>query len=120
MKQPSVHGLKHEVMDRASNDYLAEHLLRSRSEPIISTELLTSFETLTNTLHRAGRAIAGYFKAPASGNFRFTLSCDDRCFLEFDETPFDASNPTDPNWTEIASRHWACPWRFDFLENDEN
>ena len=28
----------------------------------------------------------GWFKAPSTGNFRFYMSCDDECKLEFDDT----------------------------------
>lgn len=58
----------------------------------------------------------GWFKAPASGNYRFYISCDDACNLNFDETtPFDSSAPVEPTMTEKAVRSTPTEWRHYFV-----
>ena len=83
-----------------------------------SENIITSFESLTNTINRAGRLITGYFKAPATGNFRFKVSCNHRCRLEFDVNAYEPSNPSEPTYSEIASA-LTTDWRQYYVENDE-
>jgi len=61
----------------------------------------------------------GWFKAPATGNYRFYISCDDACNLHFDETtPFDATNPVEPSLTQKANRDSPTEWRHYFMTPD--
>ena len=58
----------------------------------------------------------GWFKAPATGNYRFYISCDDACKLFLDETTaYGAGTPT---LSEKAVRHWATEWRHYFMTPD--
>jgi hypothetical protein len=41
-----------------------------------------------------GQKITGYFKAPATGGFRFYLSADDSAILKFSTTPNNPSTAT--------------------------
>ena len=52
----------------------------------------------------------GFFKAPATGEYRFYISCDDPCELFMDKTNPLSSGVT-PNLEEIANRDWADSWR---------
>lgn len=48
--------------------------------PIVETNLATSFEILTvNVDHYYMKGLSGWFKAPADGQYRFYMSCDDWC-----------------------------------------
>ena len=61
-------------------------------------------------------ASRGWFKAPATGNYRFYVSCDDACKLFLDETtPFDAAAPVEPVMSEKANRSTASEWRHYFM-----
>lgn len=99
VRQPNVKGLRSETYNPSDNSYIDESQLKARTANYISTEALTQFEPVQDALWRAGRAISGFFKAPATGNFRFLLACDDKCYLELDETPYNAASPVEPTWT---------------------
>lgn len=46
---------------------------------------------------RAGTVAKGWFKAPATGNYRFYISCDDACRLHLDATNmFNRDDPVEP------------------------
>ena len=61
----------------------------------------------------------GWFKAPATGNYRFYISCDDACNFHMDETtPFNAASPVEPVLTEKANRSSASEWRHYFMTPD--
>ena len=51
------------------------------------------FTPLISSLHALGsyysQQMTGYFKAPASTNYRFYMTCDDDCRLDFSETDMD-------------------------------
>lgn len=118
MRQPNVKGLRSETYNPSDNSYIDENQLKTRTANHVGTEALTQFEPVQDVIWRAGRAISGYFKAPATGNFRFLLACDDKCYLEFDETPFNAASPVEPTWTQIAVRYWGSQWRHHFMSNE--
>ena len=86
------------------------------NHPVIEKSLATTFEvtdrydeldddtadtsTLNNDLYESSVAIhttkytqvlEGWFKAPADGRYRFYMSCDTMCWLEFDETNYYGS-----------------------------
>lgn len=57
-----------------------------------------------------GNSWDGYFKAPATGEYKFYISCDDACQLNFDSTnPLSSNLPFTPS--TIAQRWWAGDWR---------
>lgn len=73
------------------------------------------FETEKDRLHTDGIDVLGWFKAPATGRFRFYISCDDKCELEFDATnKFNSEDPTTPAPEIIAQRHSLTDWRHYF------
>jgi len=88
--------------------------------PVVETKLLTAFENSYNNYTRAGTVSKGWFKAPAAGNYRFFMSCDDACKLLFDSTnKFVKNAPVEPSRDEIAIRHWATGWRNYLLTPEE-
>ena len=80
------------------------------------TTLQTAFENHFNSEHTMASLSKGWFKAPETGNYRFYISCDDKCKLFLDATnPFNAASPVEPTVTEVAARHWAIEWRHYFV-----
>ena len=80
--------------------------------PVVETKLQTAFENSYNNYTRAGAVSNGWFKAPATGNYRFYMSCDNACKVWLDSTnKFDKSAPVEPSREEIMDRHWATGWR---------
>jgi len=58
--------------------------------------------------------LSGWFKAPATGSYRFHVSCDAACTLEMNtDSPYDSSSiSTDiPALETIASRSGGTSWR---------
>ena len=43
------------------DENVGDNRLLARDEPVVGEELATSFETIHDTLFRAGRALSGYF-----------------------------------------------------------
>ena len=85
------------------------------SDPVLQT----SFENNKNSYYYDGILSKGWFKAPATGNYRFYISCNEACLLEMDElTPYDAASPTEPTLTNKAQRHWSTEWRHYFIPPD--
>jgi hypothetical protein len=60
----------------------------------------------------------GWFKAPATGNFRFYMSCDDECKLEFDQANHYGSGNA-ISMTELLTHTSAMTWR-SYLYNGNN
>lgn len=80
--------------------------------PVVETKLMTAFENSYSNYTRAGTTTSGWFKAPATGNYRFFISCDDACRLYLDaNNKFDKDAPVEPTLEQIAIRHWATTWR---------
>ena len=52
----------------------------------------------------------GWFKAPSTGNFRFYMSCDDECKLEFDATNYYGSGSA-YSLTNILEQNSAMTFR---------
>jgi len=76
--QPYTAGLRSKTMDPTNSDSgVGKSALVAETHPVTDESILTSFEVIHDTLYKAGRKITGYFKAPATGNFRFKLACDD-------------------------------------------
>lgn len=85
--------------------------------PVVETKLLTAFENSYSNYTRAGTSAKGWFRAPAAGNYRFYMSCDDACQLFFDATnKWDRSAPVEPSASQVLVRHYATGWRNYFLE----
>jgi hypothetical protein len=80
--------------------------------PVVETKLLTAFENSYNNYTRAGTNTKGWFRAPAAGNYKFYMSCDNACQLWLDEVnKFAKDDPVEPSRERIAIRHWATGWR---------
>jgi len=67
-------------------------------------------------MYKDAAILDGWFKAPATGDYRFHISGDDVTQLYFKETPFDASQISQekPDFTsgdKIASRDRFSHWR---------
>ena len=114
VSQPGSPGLTQERLDGSGWPSWAQRYDGSVTPK--ATLLQTSFENNYDQLYAEATASRGWFKAPATGNYRFYISCDDRCNLHFDETtPFDASAPVEPTMTEKAVRNSASEWRHYFV-----
>ena len=75
---------------------------------------MTGYEATFNNYTRAGLGTKGWFKAPATGNYRFFLACDDACKLWLDSTnefAKDTAANTTSNMTQIAIRTSWGTWR---------
>lgn len=116
VSHPGARGLKRTVVDPANESWGVGKTQFQRGDyPVISESLVTSFEVFDD-LTKAGNKLSGYFKPPATGNYRFTVSCDDHCYLDFDSSPWIEG--VEPTWTEIAYRIGASGWRQNQFEND--
>jgi hypothetical protein len=88
--------------------------------PVNETKLLTAFEHRKNIMYKQSGTSTGWFKAPATGRYRFMISCNDACQLFLNNTtPWDRSNPQEVELTEQCIRHYATEWRNYFLPNVE-
>ena len=78
----------------------------------------TSFETLNFHSHDYyAQRLSGWFTAPADGEYRFFVSCDDHCELRLDSTTPYTDGSYTPSPTVIASRTWYTGWRNYFYDN---
>ena len=113
VSQPGSPGLKQQIFDSDNDD--ANPYWNMRTDglvPVVETKLQTAFENSYNNYTRAGAVSNGWFKAPATGNYRFYMSCDNACKVWLDSTnKFDKSAPVEPSREEIMDRHWATGWR---------
>ena len=105
-------------MDSENEDENPYWAMRHNGEvPIVETKLQTAFENSYSNYTRAGTNSKGWFRAPATGNYRFYIACDDACQLFIDETnKWDRSAPVEPDAQQIAIRHSATGWRNYLLE----
>lgn len=68
------------------------------------------FESPFSSTSREGQMWDGYFRAPASGDYRFYLACDDICQLLIDATnPLSAGEPLTP--VMVAENEENYAWR---------
>lgn len=82
------------------------------SVPFTDPRLQTAFENAGGLLNGDAFINKGWFKAPAAGNYRFYISCNDKCKFFMDETnPFNAASPGTQSVTEKAARHWSTSFR---------
>ena len=82
--------------------------------PLTEEKLELVFEQPISRSHNVGQIWDGYFKAPATTDYRFYISCDDACQLRLDSsTPLSMGLPFNP--VTIASRTWSATWR-DYLD----
>lgn len=81
--------------------------------------LQSSFEVMHLN---SSNPITGWFKAPATGQYRFYISCDAACSLKYAETPLDptALLTTEPTMKVIASlKKGSSFWRdYHYQDND--
>jgi hypothetical protein len=103
ISQPGSPGLVYSVGDH-QGEWTGN--IDDRREPATWTKsLLTNWETNVNVLTKNSTLANGWFKAPATGRYRFYISCDDVCQLKINtDTPFDKSAPAEAALTEIARR----------------
>jgi hypothetical protein len=82
-------------------------------------KLASTFEAMNVN---SSQPLSGWFKAPATGHYRFYIACNAACSLNMNyETPFDASEiQTEiPELTTIASRGWWTNWRnYHYITDD--
>ena len=118
VSQPGSPGLTQVVRDSDNeNDNPYWGMRTDGNVPIVETKLLTAFENSYSNYTRAGTIANGWFRAPAAGNYRFLMSCDDACQLFIDATnKWDKSAPVEPERVEIAKRSTASGWRDYMME----
>lgn len=80
VSQPGSPGFTQKIYD-STNDSQNPYwgMFTDGNIPVTETKLLTGFENTFNNYTRAGTNTKGWFKAPAAGNYRFYISCDDNC-----------------------------------------
>ena len=122
VSQPGSPGLTQQVLNSDDDDANPYWSMRTDGAvPVVETKLLTAFENSYSNYTRAGTVTKGWFKAPATGNYKFYMSCDDACRLWLDSTSkFDKSAPVEPTRDQIAIRHWATGWRNYLLVPEED
>lgn len=102
--QPGRAGLTQIQTDEEYNEYLV---------------LAPTFEVMDLN---SSQPLSGWFKAPATGDYRFYVSCGSACTLNMNYThPFDASSvQTDmPEMETIAYRESGTTWRnHHYIEDD--
>lgn len=105
--QPFVKGLRSRNYGNTSFA-----TIRAGTATLDEEYFLSDFETNPNFHYYDTQAITGYFSPPETGNYRFYLNCDDKCQLDFTETPYDSSDPVDPTYTEnVAYVDSWMTWR---------
>ena len=84
-------------------------------------DLVTAVEIFETGSDTYKEEITGWFTAPASGKYRFLLSCDDGCNLYFNNDTAYAGTPLEkrPDLKLIAKRGWSIGWRQYFYNKDE-
>jgi hypothetical protein len=84
--QPGQPGLKSIKID-ASTGLSFTKLDDPVTYPITETTLMTNFELLNmDSDDYYMKALSGWFRAPADGQYRFFMACDDWCQLSIDST----------------------------------
>ena len=80
VSQPGSPGLRQNILDPENEDTNPSWNHRTNGE-IASVEenLQTAFENNYNNYTRASTLSQGWFRAPATGNYRFYMSCDNAC-----------------------------------------
>ena len=73
-----------------------------------------TFESANDETEKVGYFWDGYFKAPATAEYRFYISCDDLCKLRLDSTNALSSGLAFTPVT-VANRWWYSDWR-DYLD----
>ena len=77
VSQPGSPGLKQQILDSDDDDANPYWNMRTDGAvPVVETKLQTAFENSYNNYTRAGSVSNGWFKAPATGNYKFYMSCD--------------------------------------------
>ena len=81
--------------------------------PVTEESLELVFESPTDYKEKNGQVFDGYFKAPATGEYRFYLDCHHHCELRLDSaTPLSMNAPFTP--VTIANQYHSV-WR-DYLQ----
>lgn len=113
VNQPGQPGIARRVYDPSSSGQSVsfDHLTANPPTwPLVDEKLELVFEQPTDYSYKVGQIWDGYFKAPATGEYRFYLSCDDACQLRLDSTNhLSTGAPFNP--VTIAIRWWHTHWR---------
>ena len=81
-------------------------------------QLASTFEVLHLN---SSNPVSGWFLAPATGQYRFYISCQTSCSLELGDAPFDplAISLDIPTTTVIAQRSGWNTWRnYEYVNDD--
>ena len=84
--------------------------MQNRAHPIVEDVAQLVFETPNLYRINMGTTWDGFFKPPATGDYRFYMSCDDPCELYMDKTN-PLSSGVDFVTEKIANRNWWTTWR---------
>ena len=113
VSQPGSPGLSQSKMSSSNPTW---EMRTDGSVAPYENSLQTNFENHFDSEHTMASVSKGWFKAPEAGNYRFYISCDNKCKLFLDSTsPFNAASPVEPTLAEVASRHWETEWRHYFI-----
>lgn len=74
-------------------------------------------DAVTITSSNYLQVLDGWFKAPATADYVFYMSCDDKCQLEFDATNYYGSG-SDPSMTTLMSQTSAMNFRNYFIKSN--
>ena len=114
VSQPGQAGIKRTFhKDADADSRMGFGTINDGTWPAHNATLYTSLEGYTSVhpKNEFAQQFQGFFNAPATGNYRFFMSCDDKCKLHMDTTPYNAAAPVEPTLTEIAWRNSAGGWR---------
>jgi IPT/TIG domain len=104
------HGLRRRIYNQTTS--LTYSILES--QPPYKEVLAIDFETPKNEWDGPfGNVLSGYFKAPATANYRFYMTCDDLCRLYLSKTSMSPSAKTliYEHKSDTGFRDFYEPWK---------
>lgn len=93
--QPGSLGIQVKQVDPSSGTPTFTQLTDGTYDDYTQTVLYTSWEDERNRLEDHGTWFNGYFRAPATTNYRFYLSSDDASGIYLDQNAFDPDSSDD-------------------------
>ena len=116
--QPGTFGIKVNSVDPEVPPF-GDTLSDGTFDDDTTTYLYTAWEEERNRLESYGTYFSGYFKAPATTNYRFYTSADDECQIYLDSTtPYDADSEV-THVTEMIAWTDAIDWKTYWRVNDD-